>query len=101
MQAKKRCRAHVAMLNIIIETAKYSMIFFTGKLFYLDPISMRMQHADMPSVRQPVNKKAGTRPVSQLLVPAFLKAYLLCEASTNRCLTRCRPSFHVYFHFSS
>lgn len=77
------------------------MIFFTGKLFYLDPINMRMQHADMPSVRQPVNKKAGTRPVSQLLVPAFLKAYLLCEASTNRCLTRCRPSFHVYFHFSS
>ena len=78
------------------------MIFFTGKLFYLDPISMRMQHADMPSVRQPVNKKAGTRPVSRLLVPAFLKAYLLCGVATSDVLgARCWPLFHVYSHFSS
>ena len=31
-------------------------------------------------------KKAGTRPVSRLLVPAFLKAYLLCGVATTMCL---------------
>ena len=35
-----------------------------------------------------VNKKAGTRLVSRLLVPAFLKAYLLCGVATNLCLAR-------------
>ena len=47
-----------------------------------------MQHDDMPFVRQPINRKAGTRPVSRLLVPAFLKVYLLCGVATNRCLAR-------------
>ncbi len=47
------------------------MIFFTGKLFYLGSISIKMQYGDMPFVRQPENKKAGTRLVSRLLVPAF------------------------------
>lgn len=64
------------------------MFFFTGKLFYIGSISIRMQHDDMPFVRQPINKKAGTRPVSRLLVPAFLKAYLLCGVATNLCLAR-------------
>lgn len=40
-------------------------------LFYLGSISTRMQHIYMPFVRQPINKKADTRPVSRLLVPAF------------------------------
>ena len=35
-----------------------------------------------------VNKKTGTRPVSRLLVPAILKANLLCRVATNRCLAR-------------
>jgi len=47
-----------------------------------------MQHFYMPFVRQPRNKKAGTRPVSRLLVPAFLKVYLLCGVATNPCLAR-------------
>ena len=34
------------------------------------------------------NKKAGTRPVSRLLVPAILKVYLLCGVATNMCLAR-------------
>jgi|GEM_PF-3019509 len=61
--------------------------FFTGKLFYLGSISIRMQHDDMPFVRQPINRKAGTRPVSRLLVPAFLKAYY-CVEWPQRCAWR-------------
>jgi len=38
-----------------------------------------MQHDDMPFVRQPENKKAGTRPVSRLLVPAFFKRIYCVE----------------------
>lgn len=47
-----------------------------------------MQHIYMPFVHQRVNKKAGTRPVSRLLVPAFLKVYLLCGVATTMCLAR-------------
>ena len=57
-------------------------------LFYLGSISTRMQHIYMPFVRQPINKKADTRPVSRLLVPAFLKAYLLCGVATMMCMVR-------------
>ena len=85
MQAKQRCRAHVAMLNIIIETAKYSMIFFTGKLFYLDPISMRMQHDDMPSVRHPVNKKKQAQDwfPSCLCLPFLKRIYCVKRLQTG------------------
>jgi hypothetical protein len=34
------------------------------------------------------NKKAGTRPVPWLLVPAFLKVYLLCGVATMMCMVR-------------
>jgi hypothetical protein len=47
-----------------------------------------MQHGYMPFVRQPINKKAGTRPVPWLLVPAFLKVYLLCGVATMMCMVR-------------
>jgi hypothetical protein len=47
-----------------------------------------MQHFYMLFVRQPVNKKAGKRPISRLLVPAFFKAYLLCGVATMMCLVR-------------
>ena len=42
----------------------------------------------MPFVRERVNKKTGTSSVSRLLVPAFLKVYLLCGVATNLCLAR-------------
>ena len=55
-----------------------------------------MQHFYMLFVRQPVNKKAGKRPVSRLLVPAFFKAHLLCGVATNRCLARVMGHYSTF-----
>jgi len=45
-----------------------------------------MKHGFMPFVRQPENKKTGTRLVSQLLVPVFLSVLLYGSVPIAICL---------------